>query len=89
MSMTTKQKAEALRLQIEGWKKLGDVSLREEQILEILTDYLEEDFVQIGYIDPDSLREYRGRVCGGSWSPQERTFPYSQTMPVYVAKAKE
>lgn len=38
----------------------------------------------VGYIDPTSLREYRGHVAGGSWSQQPKTGEYNQSLPIYT-----
>lgn len=42
------------------------------------------DAKPLGYIDPESMREYRGVMAGGSWSATPRTGEYNQTMPVYT-----
>ncbi len=38
----------------------------------------------IGYIDPASLKEYRGVVAGGSWSGKPAGGEYNQTLPIYT-----
>lgn len=38
----------------------------------------------IGYIDPDSLREYRGVKSGGSWSDKPKRDEYNQTTPIFA-----
>ena len=41
------------------------------------------DAKPVGYIDPESLKEYRGHVAGGSWSALPKAGEYNQTMPIY------
>jgi len=41
----------------------------------------------IGYIDPASLREYRGVKAGGSWSALPKTGEYNQATPIYIHPA--
>ncbi len=39
----------------------------------------------VGYIDPDSLKEYRGKHAGGSWSAVPRTTSgLNMTVPIYL-----
>ncbi|HIE4798997.1 TPA: DUF551 domain-containing protein [Serratia marcescens] len=39
----------------------------------------------VGYIDPDSLKEYRGKCTGGSWSAVPRTTcGLNMTVPIYL-----
>ena len=39
----------------------------------------------VGYIDPDSLKEYRGQRAGGSWSAVQRTTSgLNMTVPIYL-----
>ncbi|CAI2006118.1 Protein of uncharacterised function (DUF551) [Serratia marcescens] len=39
----------------------------------------------VGYIDPDSLKEYRGKPAGGSWSAVPRTTcGLNMTVPIYL-----
>lgn len=54
----------------EGWK--GRAANREAQ--------------PVGYIDPDSLKEYRGQRAGGTWSAVKRTTSgLNMTTPIYTA----
>ncbi|HCB1445082.1 hypothetical protein [Serratia marcescens] len=40
----------------------------------------------VGYIDPDSLKEYRGQRAGGTWSAVQRTTSgLNMTTPIYTA----
>lgn len=40
----------------------------------------------MGYIDPDSLKEYRGQRAGGTWSAVQRTTSgLNMTTPIYTA----
>ncbi|MEL5546433.1 hypothetical protein PTR73_09905 [Serratia nevei] len=40
----------------------------------------------VGYIDPDSLKEYRGQRAGGTWSAVPRTTSgLNMTTPIYTA----
>ncbi|MGQ5734954.1 hypothetical protein ACUNI2_24620 [Serratia sp. IR-2025] len=39
----------------------------------------------VGYIDPDSLKEYRGQRAGGTWSAVQRTTSgLNMTTPIYT-----
>ncbi len=39
----------------------------------------------VGYIDPDSLKEYRGQRAGGTWSAVKRTTSgLNMTVPIYL-----
>lgn len=38
----------------------------------------------VGYIDPASMRKYRGVMAGGSWSSTPRGGEYNQTLPIYT-----
>jgi len=41
----------------------------------------------VGYIDPDSLKEYRGQRAGGIWSAVQRTTSgLNMTTPIYTAQ---
>lgn len=42
------------------------------------------DVKPLGYIDPASMRKYRGVMAGGSWSAAPRGGEYNQTMPIYT-----
>ncbi|MEL5392859.1 DUF551 domain-containing protein [Serratia nevei] len=40
----------------------------------------------LGFIDPASIKEYRGQRAGGTWSPVQRTIGgLNMTMPIYTA----
>ncbi|KAA5937585.1 hypothetical protein F3I27_21865 [Pantoea sp. Bo_2] len=38
----------------------------------------------IGYIDPATLKEYRGKRAGGSWSAEPKSGEYNQTLPIFT-----
>lgn len=38
----------------------------------------------IGYIDPDNMREYRGKRTGGTYSVEPVRDEYDRTMPIYL-----
>lgn len=38
----------------------------------------------IGYIDPATLKEYRGKRAGGSWSADPKSGEYNQTLPIFT-----
>lgn len=40
----------------------------------------------VGYIDPSSLKTYRGQMAGGTWSPEKRTLSgLNITLPFYLS----
>lgn len=41
----------------------------------------------IGFIDPASLKEYRGKRIGGSWSAEPKDGEYNQTLPIFLQAA--
>lgn len=47
------------------------------------------DAKPLGNIDPASMREYRGVVCGGSWSPNPKQGEYNQVLPIYTVPPAE
>ncbi len=62
----------------DGFLKHGESKLMASALLAVL------DVKPLGYIDPESMREYRGVLAGGSWSSTPRTGEYNQTMPIYT-----
>lgn len=58
-----------------------------EAILALTAELLANREAQpVGYIDPDSLKEYRGQRAGGTWSAVQRTTSgLNMTTPIYTA----
>lgn len=56
----------------------------ESDLRELLA--LREKVEPVGYIDPASLKDYRGQKAGGTWSPAPNTSGYhNQILPIFLA----
>ncbi|HGM5805689.1 TPA: hypothetical protein ACKP33_001922 [Serratia marcescens] len=102
MTLTTERMAEiaklAIRLQqISGCAAVtssGETIMHHtfvDTILSALHDVTAEllanrEAQPVGYIDQDSLKEYRGQRAGGTWSAVQRTTSgLNMTTPIYIA----
>lgn len=91
MTLTTEQ----LRERAKFWRekaveaKWESVSIAQDMLqnadaFDELADNREAQ--PVGYIDPDSLKEYRGQRAGGTWSAVQRTTSgLNMTTPIYTA----
>ncbi|MGP1065771.1 DUF551 domain-containing protein [Serratia sp. CY56810] len=62
------------------------MTMRPDELLVLTSELLANRESQpVGYIDPDSLKEYRGKHAGGSWSAVPRTTSgLNMTVPIYL-----
>ncbi|MFW7204172.1 hypothetical protein ACMGF7_24490 [Serratia sp. BNK-17] len=79
--MANKMTTERLReIAEDGFLEHGDAKLMARALL------ANRGAPPVGYIDPDSLKEYRGKRAGGSWSAVPRTTcGLNMTTPIYTA----
>ncbi|EJD6706991.1 hypothetical protein M0K91_RS13575 [Serratia marcescens] len=72
-------------------EKLNEIYENPEQcsyseIQEMASMLANREAQPVGYIDPDSLKEYRGQRAGGTWSAVQRTTSgLNMTTPIYTA----
>lgn len=64
------------------------MTMRPDELLVLTSELLANREAQpVGYIDPDSLKEYRGQRAGGTWSAVQRTTSgLNMTTPIYTAR---
>lgn len=78
--------AEYLVRQFDALHERADKAERERD--ELRAEIARRDAVAgepVGYIDPASMRKYRGVMAGGSWSSTPCGGEYNQTLPIYTA----
>ncbi|HCU0428871.1 hypothetical protein I5Q42_06110 [Serratia marcescens] len=85
MTLTTEKYTEGLCG--DGAAILCDgVPMSISEILAALNAAARQEAQPVGYIDPDSLKEYRGQRAGGTWSAVQRTTSgLNMTTPIYTA----
>lgn len=77
MTLTTERLREIAE---DGFLEHGDAKLMARELL------ANREAQPVGYIDPDSLKEYRGQRAGGTWSAVQRTTSgLNMTTPIYTA----
>ncbi|PIJ41212.1 hypothetical protein [Serratia sp. OPWLW2] len=98
MTLTTEQlraRAESLGLDffierragiwVKEWFNNGCTSATAEEVM-MWSMLANREAQPVGYIDPDSLKEYRGQRAGGTWSAVQRTTSgLNMTTPIYTA----
>ncbi|EOD4813874.1 hypothetical protein ACUNI3_12245 [Serratia sp. IR-2025] len=98
MTLTTEQlraRAESLGLDffierragiwVKEWFNNGCTSATDEEVM-MWSMLANREAQPVGYIDPDSLKEYRGQRAGGTWSAVKRTTSgLNMTTPIYTA----
>ncbi len=89
MALTTEQVALWKRVAeiVKSYATNIEVKILQDRIIALADEILANREAQpVGYIDPGSLKEYRGQRAGGTWSAVQRTTSgLNMTTPIYTA----